>query len=155
MLSPSTLMAVRNLDYDTKYGTLCIIHDILAFLNWNHIHHSRGRYVYNYFSLTKRENFTEKNWQPKTAKMFSKMRKVELPVEEPVDGEDDGNILRGQTHRLQHHHHRYQTSLAQALVLLIISYFIHLYISFSFFFLSFYPFPCESLIGFDWISGAV
>ena len=33
------------------------------------------------------------------------------PVKEPVDSEDDGDVLRGQPHCLQHHHHRDQPGL--------------------------------------------
>ena len=33
-------------------------------------------------------------------------------VQEPVHGEDDGDVVRREPHRLQHHHHRHQTRLA-------------------------------------------
>ena len=35
-------------------------------------------------------------------------------VEEPVHGEDDGDVVRREPHRLQHHHHRHQSRLGDA-----------------------------------------
>ena len=45
-----------------------------------------------------------------TSPMFSSFP-FEQPVEEPVDGEDDGDVLSGQTHGVEHHDHRDEAGL--------------------------------------------
>ena len=35
------------------------------------------------------------------------------PVQEPVHGQDDGDVIRGEAHRLQDHHHCHESSLEE------------------------------------------